>query len=175
MRLGKIVLFLVFVNIFLLVLTPLSKQVSANGAKLDFVEKPTYKCYKTTDAGYYYNVFTTIKNSAAVSSCPIDIRIYENGKASATNESSCLGVIFEPHEEKTFTIQWMTPYQEKQVEMRFIPSDIDNITKYNIGNTTFNVIYNSKSTNSDNTPGFSFLILILIIGIIAIINKKKRN
>jgi len=173
MKPDRIVLILVFVNIFLLVLMPLSKQVSADEAKLDFVGNPTYELYKTNNAGYYYYVYTTIKNSASVSSCPINIRIYEDGRASVTNESSCLGVIFEPNEEKTFTIEWMTPYQEKQIEIRFIPSNIDNITKNNMGNTTFNVIYNSKSTSDDSTPGFSLLIIVLAL--IIIINMKKRN
>ena len=174
MNIKKIGLFLISISIAVIFIGVVSENVKADNAKLDFTTEPTYMCYKSNEKGYYYKIFVTIENSGDVSSCPMNIRIYEDGMRAATNETSCRGVIFNPNEEKKFTIEWMTPYPEKQIEIKFMPSNSINITKTNVGSTKLNVIYNDEN-NENNTPGFEICVLLISIILLIYIKKEKHK
>jgi len=168
----RFILTIIKINIAILFLIQFAGQVSAIGAILDFSEEPTYECYRANDKGYYYHINFKIKNSADEYSCPIDIRIYEEDMKAASNESSSLGVVFAPNEEKTFTIEWATLYNEKEIEIKFAPSNLNNITNNNYGSTSLNVIY-GESTSKD-TPGFSIIILMIAFLIYLFVKKIKK-
>ncbi len=171
MKFRKIILLLILVSIIVIMLNHYSETVTADDSKLDFSKDPTYELIKAEDNKYYYNVYVSVKNTAEVSSSPIDIRIYEDDRKSSTNTDTCLGVIFGPNEEKDFTIEWSTPYKQRQIEIKYTPSNPDNNTKFNQGSTTLDVIY--EPANQNGTPGFSLMIFFISIIVLSYFKKIK--
>jgi hypothetical protein len=157
--------------LFVIVLLSSSNNVAASGAKLDFFGNPSYTCYKETDAGYYYYIYVTISNTGDTKSCPIDIKLLEDGYTTVW-PNNCRNVTFEPGEQKTFTFDWPTFSANDEVEIKFQANNPLNITADTSGIKTVNVIYKG-SNDSQGTPGFVFLGLLISLFVILIIKKKK--
>ena len=113
-----------------------------------------------------------ISNTGDAKSCPIDIKLLEDGYTTVWPDN-CRNVTFEPGEQKTFTFDWPTFSANDDVEIKFQASDPPNITEDNSGITTVNVIY-KVSDDSQGTPGFVFLSLLISLFVILLI-KKKNN
>ena len=161
---------ILYLFIFIIILVIWSEPVFASEAKIDFVEDPKYYCYKKTNAGYYYNVTVTLKNTANFSSYPIDIKLREDGRTTIW-PPSCRNVIFEPKEQKNFYFDWCTVESYDSFEIVYSASNPNNISNDTSGIKKVDVGY-KENNNDNNTPGFSLLILISSI-IISIFLKNK--
>jgi len=172
MKIDKLLSIILILFVFFLILLLNVEPVFASSAKIEFVENPTYYCYKKTKAGYYYNITVTLQNVGDISSPAVDIKLLEDGLTTVW-PPDCNRVIFEPQEQKSFYFDWCTTKKSDTFTISYRASDSVNISDDTSGSKIVNVGYEENNMD-EGTPGFSFIILLLSIIIFIYVKKTKK-
>lgn len=170
MRKNKLIVKYLTIFFFIFILISVLESVLALQAKIEFEGEPSYYFYKEKENKYYYLINVTLKNTGDISSCPIDIKIREGGFDSVC-QSDCRGVVFEPGEQKTFSIDWGTGTKGDEIEIVYTASNPADISTYNTGRVTLEIGHTQENTDK-GVPGFSLLVLIFSIFTIYFIRKN---
>jgi len=170
MKKNKLIIKFLTIFFLILMLISVSESVLSSQAKIEFVKDPSYQFYKEKDNKYFYLISVTLQNTGDVSSCPVDIKIREEGFDSVCPDD-CQKVIFEPGEQRTFSIEWGTAAKSDEIEVVYTASSSANVSIYNTGKKTLEIDYNQVDPNR-GTPGFN--ILILIFALLSLIVYKKK-
>lgn len=171
MRYKKLILIFSIILISTMFTVFFSTTVKAD-AKIVFHGQPTYYCYQTTSAGYYYYINVTLCNNGDAESVPINIGVKEliGEEYEYIYPEDCSEQIFSPDECKAFTIDWPSIYETQDIEIVYSASDIKDQNMHNTGSFPLTVSYN-QATSDNKTPGFE--LCIFLFAIIFLLCSKK--
>ena len=176
MRFKTLLVVFLFIVCLTLLTSIFSVLVNATEpANLGIVGTPSYYLYETKSdpTRYKYLINVTFYNSGDEPSVPVNIKLFEDGKA-ALWPDDCHEVSFGPKEYKNFTFDWSTSLAYKIVEIVYKPANANTLeTRFNSGNVPIEI--GSKQTNAEKTPGFEISMLVLFIFFIVLFLKHSKR
>ena len=153
-----------------------SETVSAV-AKIELLEDPTYDLYFSSEhpSVYRYYINLTLYNSGDENTEPINIRLFENDKASLAPEGIVNSTTIKVGEKLNITFNWVTAQSYETVEIKWYPSDLKSKSdRTNSGNVTLD-ISSVPIENEEGIPGFEFVSVIIVLLFTLILIKNRRK
>ena len=124
---------------------------------------------RSDQTSQYYTIFITIKNTKTTPSEELTVELLDEWDLPTRKTGN-----IQPQQTKTFTFEDI-PFaggSTHQVTVRYYPTNETLRTPDNQGSTTFNISYNSATTN--DSPFLHPIFLMSIISLATIIIKKKK-
>ena len=171
-KLKVVLLCIICISLYSCVFSELTK---AEQSKISF-EDVSYYCYsyKPSPGIYHYYINVTLSYTGDVPSNETTIKIFEDDFSVVWPEEY-RNVVFQPGESKEFTLDWSTGIASKEIEIKWMPSSLNEIhTIYNSGSKNVTITHDSVKTDN-NTPGFEIPIVISALFLTIIIMNIKRK